>query len=134
MRILGRHVCGRRLIAAVWLAGVLDASMPVSAKDLGVWGEVWPIEESDLLEQVEDTLEALPALRRMGPDGGGGEGARPGSGSKPRRRYPASSPAVEPRNWLYDPAIVVQEDVVGPGGVVIAPAGTRIEPLAQPPA
>ena len=42
-------------------------------------------------------------------------------------------PATKPRTWLYDPAIVVQEDIVGPGGILIAAAGTRIEPLAHRP-
>ena len=131
MRSLG-DVCGGRLVAAIWLAGVLDASMPVSAKDLGVWGEVWPIEEADLLEQVEETLEALQRS---------GEWARMEEEAKARARarlespppVPGIVPAIEPRSWLHDPAIVVQEDVVGPGGALIAPAGTRIEPLAHRP-
>lgn len=131
MRILA-DVCGGRLVAAIWLAGVLDASMPVSAKDLGVWGEVWPIEESDLLEQVEERLEAL---RRSG------EWARMEEDAKARAwkkleappPVPGIVPAIEPRSWLHDPAMVVQEDVVGPGGIVIAPAGTRIEPLSHRP-
>jgi len=125
-------MCGGRLVAALWLAGVLDASAPVSAKDLGVWGEVWPIEESDLLEQVEETLEALQRS---------GEWARMEEEARARARerleapppVPGIVPAVEPRSWLHDPAIVVREDVVGPGGSVIAPAGTRIEPLSHRP-
>ena len=131
MRSLG-DACGGRLMAALWLAGVLDASMPVTAKDLGVWGEVWPIEEADLLEQVEETLEALQRS---------GEWARMEEAAKARARerleapppVPGIVPASEPRSWLYDPAIVVQEDVLGPGGIVIAPAGTRIEPLSHRP-
>ncbi|MCY3732012.1 MAG: type-F conjugative transfer system protein TraW, partial [Rhodospirillaceae bacterium] len=131
MRRLG-DVCGGRLMAALWLAGVLDASMPVTAKDLGVWGEVWPIEEADLLEQVEETLEALQRS---------GEWTRMEEAAKARARerleapppVPGIVPASEPRSWLYDPAIVVQEDVLGPGGIVIAPAGTRIEPLSHRP-
>ena len=131
MRTLG-DVCGGRLIAALWLAGVLDASMPVSGKDLGVWGEVWPIEEPDLLTEVETALEALQTsgeLHRMN------EAAR----ARARERLeapppvPGILPATEPRSWLHDPAIVVQEDIVGPGGIRIAAAGTRIEPLAHRP-
>ena len=131
MRSLG-DVCGGRLIAALWLAGVLDASMPVSAKDLGVWGEVWPIEEPDLLTQVETALKDLQEtgeLARMN------EEAR----TRARERLEAPAPvpgivsATEPRTWLFDPGIVVQEDIVGPGGVLIAAAGTRIEPLAHRP-
>ena len=131
MRTLA-DACGGRLMAALWLAGVLDASMPVTAKDLGVWGEVWPIEEADLLEQVEETLEALQRS---------GEWARMEEAAKARARekleapppVPGIAPASEPRSWLYDPAIVVQENVLGPGGIVIATAGTRIEPLSHRP-
>ena len=131
MRSLG-DICGGRLIAALWLAGVLDASMPVSAKDLGVWGEVWPIEEPDLLSQVETALKDLEEsgeLARMNEDAR----SRAREGLEEPPRVPGIVPATEPRTWLYDPAIVVQEDIVGPGGVLIAPAGTRIEPLAHRP-
>ncbi len=125
-------VCGGRLVAALWLAGVLDASMPVSAKDLGVWGEVWPIEEPDLLTRVETLLEEFQAS---------GEWDRMNEDARSRARQrieapppvPGIAPATEPRSWLHDPAIVVTEDVLGPGGAVIAAAGTRIEPLAHRP-
>ena len=118
----------RHAIAALWLASVLDAAMPVSAKDLGVWGEVWPIEESDLLVQFETALKYLEAT---------GELARMNEAARLRARerlespppVPGIAPATEPRTWLYDPAIIVQEDVIGPGGALIAAAGTRIEPL-----
>lgn len=124
--------CHWRVFAAVWLAGVLDAAMPVSAKDLGVWGEVWPIEEPDLLTQVETLLEDLESS---------GELARMNEEARVRARerleapppVPGIAPATEPRTWLYDPAIVVKEDIAGPGGTVIAAAGTRIEPLAHRP-
>ena len=125
-------VCGGRLIAALWLAGVLDASMPVSAKDLGVWGEVWPIEEPDLLTQVETALKDLEEsgeLARMNEDAR----SRARERLEEPPRVPGIAPATEPRTWLYDPAIVVQEDILGPGGALIAAAGTRIEPLAHRP-
>ena len=131
MRALG-NVCGGRLVAALWLAGVLDAAMPVSAKDLGVWGEVWPIEEPDLLVQVETALKDLETS---------GELARMNEEARARARerlespppVPGIAPATEPRSWLYDPAVIVQEDVIGPGGALVAQAGTRIEPLAHRP-
>ena len=131
MRFLG-DMCGGRLVVALWLAAVLDACMPVSAKDLGVWGEVWPIEESDLLTQVESALKYLESS---------GELARLNEDTRIRARerleapapVPGIVPATQPRTWLYDPAIVVQEDIVGPGGALIARAGTRIEPLAHRP-
>ena len=127
-----RDLRGRHALAAVWLAGVLDAAYPVAAKDLGVLGETWRIEEPDLLAQVET---ALTELERSG------ELARLNDAARVRARErleapPAVAgiaPATAPRTWLFDPAITVTEDILGPNGVVIAAAGTRIEPLAHRP-
>ncbi len=131
MKRLG-NLCGRHALAAVWLAGVLDAAMPVAAKDLGVLGETWRIAEADLLDRIE--LE-IAELERSG------ERARLDEEAKARARerleapepVPGIQPALAPRTWLYDPAIVVQENIVGPDGTAIAAAGTRIEPLAHRP-
>lgn len=127
-----RDLRGRHAIAAVWLAGVLDAAYPVSAKDLGVLGETWPIGEPDLLAQVESELLEMQRS---------GELARRDEEARARARAHLEAPprvpgivaALEPRTWLYDPAIVVREDVVAPDGAIIAAAGTRIEPLAHRP-
>ena len=127
-----RELRGRHAIAAVWLAGVLDAGYPVTAKDLGVWGEIWPIEEPDLLVQVENVLVEMDRS---------GEFARLNDEARARARErleapPAVAgivPATVSRTWLFDPAITVAEDVLGPDGTVIAAAGTRIEPLAHRP-
>ena len=118
VRRLGDLPAGH-VIAAVWLAGLLDSAGPVTAKDLGVWGEVWPIEESDLLTEVEDTLRELERS---------GELSRLQDSAKARARErleapaPVSGivPALASRTWLHDPAIVVEGDVLGPDGVVIA--------------
>ena len=127
-----RDLRGRHAIAAVWLAGVLDAAYPVSAKDLGVWGETWPIGEPDLLVQVET---AATELERSGELARLNDEAR--ARARERLEAPPAVPGIEPasasRSWLFDPAIVVAEDVMGPDGAVIAVAGTRIEPLAHRP-
>lgn len=131
MRRLGDLKAGR-VFAAVWLAGVLDAGYPVTAKDLGVWGEVWPIGEPDLLMQVETLLDQLEKS---------GELARLNEAARARARarleapppVPGIVPVRAPRTWLYDPAIIVQDDLVAPDGTVIGTAGTRIEPLALRP-
>ena len=128
-----RDLRGRSAIAAVWLAGVLDAAYPVAAKDLGVLGETWPIEEPDLLVQVETELNELERS---------GELARLNDEARIRARerleappaVPGIVPARASRTWLFDPAITVQENILGPDGAVIAAAGTRIEPLAPAPA
>ena len=123
---------GGRLIAAVWLAGVLEAASPVAAKDLGVLGETWCIAETDLLEAIE---QELAELERSGERAGLDRAAR--ERAQARLEGPPRVPGIEPawasRTWLHDPAIVVTEPVTGPGGVVIAAVGTRIEPLAHRP-
>ena len=129
-----RDLRGRHALAAVWLAGVLDAAMPVAARDLGVLGETWRIAEADLLDRIEQQLVELERS---------GERARLDEEAKARARErleaPEPVPGIQParvsRTWLFDPAITVQENIVGPDGAVIAAAGTRIEPLAhRPPA
>ena len=127
-----RDLRGRHALAAVWLAGVLDAAMPVAARDLGVLGETWRIAEADLLDRIEQQLVELERS---------GERARLDEEAKARARErleaPEPVPGIEParvsRVWLFDPAITVQENIVGPDGTVIAAAGTRIEPLAHRP-
>ena len=127
-----RDLRGRHALAAVWLAGVLDAAYPVAAKDLGVLGETWRIEEPDLLTQVENMLVEMEHS---------GELARLNDEARARARErleapPAVrgiAPARASRTWLFDPAITVTEDILGPDGAVIAAAGRRIEPLAHRP-
>ena len=127
-----RDLRGRHALAAVWLAGVLDAAMPVVARDLGVLGETWRIAEVDLLDRIEQQLVELERS---------GERARLDEEAKARARErleaPEPVPGIQPawvsRTWLFDPAITVQENIVGPDGTVIAAAGTRIEPLAHRP-
>ena len=127
-----RDLRGRHAFAAVWLAGVLDAAMPVAARDLGVLGETWRIAEADLLDRIEQQLVELERSD---------ERARLDEEAKARARErleaPERVPGIEParvsRTWLFDPAITVQENIVGPDGTVIAAAGTRIEPLAHRP-
>ena len=130
MRLRDFH--GRSAIAAVWLAGLLDAAYPVSAKDLGVLGETWPIEEPDVLAQVET---ALSELERSGELAWLNDEAR--ARARERLEAPPAVPGIAParasRTRLFDPAITVAEDIPGPHGTVIAVAGTRIEPLAHRP-
>ena len=111
---------------------MLDAACPVAAKDLGVLGETWSIEEPDLLAQVENVLVEMDRS---------GELARLNDEARTRARerleappaVPGIAPARASWTWLFDPALTVAEDILGPDGAIIAAAGTRIEPLAHPP-
>ena len=118
---------------AILAAVLLFAAAPpgaVSAKDLGVRGATWPVAEPDLLEQIEARLlemERSGALARLE------EEARESA----RRRLeapdpvPGIAPAREERSRLFDPAITVARDIRTADGVLIAAAGTRVNPLER---
>ena len=120
------------LMFAATLAALPAAGVPptASAKDLGVRGATWAIAEPDLLEQIEARLLEMQRS---------GELARFEAEARERARRtleeppPVSgiAPATRERSRLFDPAIVVERDIRTPDGVLIAAAGTRVNPLER---
>ena len=111
---------------------LLAATLPgaVSAKDLGVRGATWPIAEPDLLAQIEARLvemEGTGELARLEQD------ARANARTKLEEPDPVAgiAPAREERSRLFDPAVTVARDIRTSDGVLIAAAGTRVNPLAR---
>ena len=117
------------LLLAALLAGMTSAA---SAKDLGVRGATWPVAEPDLLEEIE---ARLVEMQRSGELARLEEEAR----SRARRTLeepdpvPGIAPATERRSRLFDPSIAVARDIRTPDGVLIAAAGTRVNPLERLP-
>ncbi len=127
-----------RLPAAMMLAAVI-AALPVagiapdaSAKDLGVRGATWPVAEPDLLEEIETRLLEMQRS---------GELARLEDEARIRARrqleepepVPGIAPARKRRSRLFDPGIVVAQDIRTEDGTLIAAAGTKINPLERLP-
>ena len=124
-----------RLVAvliAASLAGLPATGIPsaASAKDLGVRGATWPVVEPDLLAEIESRLLEMQrsgALARFEDE------AR----ERARRRIeepvpvPGIAPARTQRVRLFDPAITVARDIRTTEGVLIAAAGTRVNPLER---
>ena len=121
-----------RAIQATLLLAAALAAMPVAAhaKDLGVRGATWPVAEPDLLAQIQARLlemERSGALARLEAE------AR----AKARRKLEEPDPvpgiarARERHSRLFDPAIAVARDILTADGVVIAAAGTRVNPLER---
>ena len=120
------------LLLAATLAALPAAGIPsaASARDLGVRGATWPVAEPDLLAQIELRLlelersgelarleeEALASARRKleEPD-----------------PVPGIAPATRELSRLWDPAITVARDIRTPDGILIAAAGTRVNPLER---
>ena len=114
---------------AVLLAAALAAA-PASAGDLGVRGATWPVAEPDLLAQIEARvmdMQRSGALARLEDE------ARDGARRmlEEPEPVPGVAPAREERSRLFDPAITVARDIRAADGVLIAAAGTRVNPLER---
>ena len=119
-----------RLLWAPAVAAALALAAPASAADLGVRGATWPVAEPDLLAQIEARLvemERSGELVRLERE------ARADARRKLEEPDPAPgiAPVTERRIRLFDPAIVVERDIRTSEGVLIAAAGTRVNPLER---
>ena len=103
-----------------------------AAKDLGVRGAVWRIEEPDLLREIEARLQEMENT-------GEADRMRREAVERTRERIEAPprvggiKPASERRSRLFDPSVEVERDAFAPDGVLIAARGTRINPLEKHP-
>ena len=114
------------LLAAV-LAGLPAA---VAAKDLGVRGATWPVAEPDLLIQIEARLIEMQQSGKLArlEDEARTRARRQLEGPEP---VPGIAPARERRTRMFEPAITVAQDIRTPDGILIAAAGTRVNPLER---
>lgn len=104
------------------------ASAPVAAKDHGQHGAVFPLSEQDFLKVLEHRLRALEKT-----------GALAAANRKMAEKVKAQvlepapvegiAPAQQARSWLFDPSIELGEDVRDEAGRVLAPRGSRVNPL-----
>ena len=116
-------------LAALPAAGIPSAAL---AKDLGVRGATWAIAEPDLLAEIEARLVEMQRS---------GELARLEGEARERARrkleepdpVPGIAPAARETSRLFDPDIVVAQDIRTPDGTLIAAAGTRVNPLERLP-
>ena len=118
---------------ALLLAAAL-AALPASAsaKDLGARGATWAVAEPDLLEEIEARLLEMQrsgALARLKEEAR--ERARRTLEEPPPVR--GIAPATRERSRLFDPAIVVERDIRTADGILIAAAGTPVNPLERMP-
>lgn len=114
---------GRRLI-------LLSALCAVSAHavDLGQYGPVYPVKEPDLLDVITSTVQAKVDS---------GEWKRLYTDAQRRAQVALENPrpvaglaaATARRSWLFDPSIVLSQDIRDNEGRVLYAAGTRVNPL-----
>ncbi|MEP3145537.1 type-F conjugative transfer system protein TraW [Qipengyuania citrea] len=110
------------------LSAVPPFVMSAMARDHGVMGQTWPVIEPDLLTTIDTrlkTLESNGGIERMQKE--------LAAKTEHRVRNPIAVSGIgateNPREWLFDPSIVVQDDIVDAKGNVIAARGTKVNPL-----
>lgn len=113
----------RILVVGVILTSVLN----LEAKDFGVHGTTYPVIEASLLQHIKDQLSALPAatLQMKQLDVQGHVKAsvmNPAPVSTVRR-------ATGYRQFIYDPTITLEKDIVDPQGRRLAAKGSVYNPL-----
>ena len=115
-------------IVTLSLALGLGATASASARDLGNFGEVFPIAEPDVLALIKGKISAMIAdggmerLTTEMQDKARGYANRPKGLALPR--------ATEDRSFTLDLSIRVDHDLADQNGVVFAAAGTVVNPLA----
>lgn len=98
------------------------------ARDHGAMGQTWPVIEPDLLATVENrlrTLEANGSIARMQQE------LAAKTEHRVRNPHPVAgiSATRSARQWLFDPSIMVEEDIRDQKGNLIAARGSRVNPL-----
>lgn len=99
----------------------------LSAKDFGVQGEVFPIEETDLMESIKKKLESLSKEEL--------EQIQQNVQKEIRQIFEKPNPvrnvsnAIAYKTFYFDPTIVVKEDIKDHEGKVVIKQGTIANPL-----
>lgn len=98
------------------------------ARDLGVYGEVFPVAERSLLEVIKAKLQALS-------DSGKLSDHQNTIVQKTKERLKRPEPVgnvhktITPRSFAYDPSITVSDDLKDHEGRVFHRKGTKVNPL-----
>lgn len=106
----------------------LSLSFPLAAKDLGTWGDLWPVQEQSMLSFIQ---------QRLGDMEKSGQLAELQQGFKARvventlRPPPVAGLRTDTRAHTHrvDPTVSLREDMADHNGTVFARKGQRINPL-----
>jgi conjugal transfer pilus assembly protein TraW len=117
-----------RAITALALCSFAAVTPPAAAKDYGQVGTVFPVIEPDLLRVIESKLKTMQANGQID-----AMNQRLAERTRAKVNRPDPVPGIElatrPRTWLYDPSIVIDHEIRGADGTLIAAAGRRVNPL-----
>jgi conjugal transfer pilus assembly protein TraW len=101
---------------------------PAAAKDYGQVGTVFPVIEPDMLRVIEMKLKSFEANGQLDAIN---QRLVDRTRAKVNRPDPVAGieAATKPRSWLYDPSIMIDHDIRDHKGILIAAAGSRVNPL-----
>ena len=103
-------------------------TVPALAKDLGVYGETFPIVEDNLLKVIQHKLQTLQQKGEMA-----SHQQQLVQTVQQKIHNPQAVKGVIPttvsRTWLYDPSLTVKQDIKDADGKVIVAKDTVINPL-----
>lgn len=104
------------------------AFSPVAAKDLGTWGELYPIAEQDMLTTINTRLQAMQDSGELDMQQ---EAYKKQIIEKSLRPDPVSGLTIarENRTHYINPSMIVAEDVADHQGRVFAHKGDVVNPL-----
>ena len=115
-------------VTLLTLSAIPPLAAPLVARDHGINGQTWPVIEPDLLTTIDSklqTLEANGGIARMQ--------QQLAARTEHRVRNPVAVSGIAAtqtaRSWLFDPSIVVEDDIRDHKGNLIAARGARVNPL-----
>ena len=119
---------GAKAVVILLVVFLGSYAVPAHARDLGVFGDVYPIKEQDLLEYIKAKLMVLKDS---------GEMQKMQSHLQNQTKAHADRPApvkkvthaTEDSIWFFDPSVRIASDLHDQSGRVFAKAGTMVNPL-----
>jgi conjugal transfer pilus assembly protein TraW len=119
-------------LISIGLLGVLSLYFSDSAlaKDFGVQGAIYSIEEPDLLEWITERLQTLQATGRLSQLEVQEQNIARAYVERPKS-VEKLTPALTNRFFYYDPTVALSAALRDTTGNVVYPAGTQFNPLSQ---
>jgi len=122
----------RQFYIGPFIMVLIECLGAATAKNLGVFGETFPIQEKSLIQVIQDKLQNLTDSGKL---------AEYQSLIQKRVKDRLENPkevegiraTVTPRAFTYDPSLVLSEDLKDHQGIVIHKMGTHINPLTLKP-
>ena len=102
------------------------------AADLGTWGDLWPIQEQDMLSLITQRLEALEKSGRWGQEMEAFKERVKTNSQRPAPVEGIKEADKYEQRW-FDPSIKLTEDLKDQNGVLFARKGQVLNPLKTVP-